>query len=256
MKNSIINKKDMKFVNLGCGNNTHPDMINIDYSIQSIIAKNSFLKKILVSLGFINEERSAWLSKYSKDIILHNLAKGIPMKDFSVDAIYHSHLLEHLTPKIAEKFTHECFLKLKVGGKIRIVVPDLFVFCNNYLKSYGECKKDVDSQDNIEIHKSNIYRLIQQLVINETINSMHESKIRRIIENLFLGDRRGRGDLHLWMYDSINLPCLLEKTGFINITQVSHKTSTIENWEYFNLDMTKTGGPYKFDSIYFEAEKP
>ena len=56
-----------KLLNLGCGNRYHRDWVNIDS-----VSRN-------------------------KSIIAHNLSKGIPYLDDYFDAVYHSHLLEHLS---------------------------------------------------------------------------------------------------------------------------------------------------------------
>lgn len=252
----VPTKNNKIILNLGCGSNTHPEMNNIDYSIQSRLAKSKFLTYLIKKSGFLNEDREAFLSRYSENIILYNLAKGIPVQNNSVDVIYHSHLLEHLTPDDAANFIRSIFLKLRSGGKIRVVVPDLAIFCDNYLKSLRAVSVDGDSAENIEKHESNTYRLLQQMVITETANSLKNSKLRRKLENLVLGDRRKRGDLHLWMYDLCSLRLLLEKSGFISVTQVDHMTSAIDSWNYYGLDVNEDGSPYKMDSIYFEGEKP
>ena len=70
-----------------------------------------------------------WLAEYSKDIVLHNPAKGIPVKESSVDVIYHFHLLEHLIKDDAKGFMKACLTNLVSGGRVRVVVPDFKIFC-------------------------------------------------------------------------------------------------------------------------------
>lgn len=242
-------------LNLGCGPNTHPEMNNIDYSIQSRLAKSKFITRLVAKLGFLNKDREAFLARYSENITLYNLAKGIPVEDDSIDVIYHSHLLEHLTSEDAKSFIQSIFSKLRSGGRVRVVVPDLAVFCSNYLEAL-EVSLDDNSPHNIEKLEFHTYRLLQQMVITETANSLKNSKVRRKFEHFLLGDRRKRGDLHLWMYDPISLHVLLEKIGFINISQLDHSSSLIDGWNEYALDKNDDGSPFKMDSIYFEAEKP
>jgi predicted SAM-dependent methyltransferase len=93
----------MNYLNLGCGSRCHPDWINVD------------------------SRPSA------PGVIAHDLREGIPFPDKQFDVVYHSHLLEHFTKKQAIKFMKNCFQVLKVGGIIRVVVPDLEIIVTDYL---------------------------------------------------------------------------------------------------------------------------
>ncbi len=50
-----------------------------------------------------------------------------------MDAVYHSHLLEHLRADEARAFLGECWRVLKPGGVLRIAVPDLEGIARAYL---------------------------------------------------------------------------------------------------------------------------
>jgi len=92
----------MKYLNIGCGSNFHSDWINLDL----------------------------YKSKY---VTYHNIKKKLPFLDNSVDVIYHSHVLEHLTKEEANKFIKDCFRVLKPDGVMRVVVPDLEQIVREYL---------------------------------------------------------------------------------------------------------------------------
>ena len=62
-----------------------------------------------------------------------DLVRGIPAADGSLEVVYHSHLLEHLTHAEAIPFIAECFRVLQPGGLLRIVVPDLKKWAQHYL---------------------------------------------------------------------------------------------------------------------------
>jgi predicted SAM-dependent methyltransferase len=93
----------MKLLNLGCGSRFHPDWINMDWS-----SCNAYVK-------------------------VHDLSTGIPFPDSTFDVVYHSHLLEHLQREKAFFLVQECYRVLKVGGIIRIAVPDLEQIVRMYL---------------------------------------------------------------------------------------------------------------------------
>ena len=52
-----------------------------------------------------------------------------------VDAYYTSHTLEHVSPLTVEKVLREMYVTLKIGGKLRIVVPDISIGIDWYLNS-------------------------------------------------------------------------------------------------------------------------
>jgi len=90
-------------LNVGCGAHFHPDWCNID----------------LVASG--------------PSVIEHDIRKGLPFADGSFHAVYHSHVLEHLTPEQGKQLIGECQRVLTPGGVLRIVVPDLERITELYL---------------------------------------------------------------------------------------------------------------------------
>ncbi len=91
-------------VNVGCGRVWHPDWVNLDH-------------------------RPA-----SPEIRRFDLRQPLPFADAAVDAVYASHVLEHLDRSEGKKLLAECRRILKPGGIVRIVVPDLEELCRFYLR--------------------------------------------------------------------------------------------------------------------------
>ncbi len=94
----------LPYINLGCGFTFNENWVNVDF----------------ISTG--------------KDVIAHNLTKGIPFKDNSFKAAYHSHVLEHFMKVDAEKFISECYRILQPKGVLRVAIPDLEAIARNYIK--------------------------------------------------------------------------------------------------------------------------
>lgn len=105
-------------LNLGCGNQTPENWINVDYSLGAKIFKISFF-------SFLNKKLKLLNIDWNKDIFLHDLRKKFPWSNNSVDIIYSSHTLEHLNKQEGYRFLQECYRVLKKEGTIRIIVPDL-----------------------------------------------------------------------------------------------------------------------------------
>lgn len=95
-------------VNIGCGSVFHPDWENLD------------------------------AHPASPEVRRHDLRAGLPYAAGSVDAVYASHVLEHLAPEEAERLVRECARVLKPGGSARFAVPDLEAIARLYLHSLEE----------------------------------------------------------------------------------------------------------------------
>lgn len=67
---------------------------------------------------------------------------GIPAITESVDIVYHSHMLEHLSAEDGKSFLTECFRVLKPKGILRIAVPDLECICREYLAALVRIEKN------------------------------------------------------------------------------------------------------------------
>ena len=95
----------MRLLNLGCGCRYHPAWVNVD------------------------------VQPTGPGVILHDLRRILPYANGEFDAVYHSHILEHFPKRYAPMLLRECYRVLKVGGIIRVVVPDLEGIARLYLES-------------------------------------------------------------------------------------------------------------------------
>lgn len=62
-----------------------------------------------------------------------DLREGLPFAERTVDAIYSSHLFEHLTFADGQALLRECLRVLKPGGSFSIAVPDARIYVEAYL---------------------------------------------------------------------------------------------------------------------------
>ena len=88
-------KNKSLLLNVGCGPNSHPDYINLDYY---------------------------WHNKI--DICWNIEKKPYPLPDASLEGIYTEHCLEHIAFESFQANIAEFYRLLKPGGVLRIVMPD------------------------------------------------------------------------------------------------------------------------------------
>lgn len=165
-------------LNLGCGGVAPPDWINVDYAV------GARLRKIPV-IGTVMQRflRCDW----NPSIVLHDLRTRFPWADGSVDYVYSSHSLEHLTRAAGEAFMRETFRVLRADGVVRIVVPDL----SRTVERYQAGKHDARD-------------LLSAL---NTVDTQDGSVIKRVYSML-----SGQG--HRCMYDEASLTDLMTASGF------------------------------------------
>jgi hypothetical protein len=111
-----VNLNSFKKMNLGCGANLIKNYLNIGY--WSSLSQDTIYKDLAGNIGTY--------------MFNHDLVKGIPAQDGSLDIVYHSHFLEHLSYKDGIKLLTEVYQKLAIGGVHRIVVPDMELWIKSY----------------------------------------------------------------------------------------------------------------------------
>ena len=92
-----------RLLNLGCGQRFHPAWTNLD------------------------------VRPTDPSIRSWDVTQPLPFADATFDAVYHSHLLEHLPRADALPFLQECRRVLKPGGVLRLAIPNLEAIARLYL---------------------------------------------------------------------------------------------------------------------------
>src|SRR3989344_3636158 len=113
----------MKKINLGCGNDYKAGWINIDFD-KSVVSD-----------------------------VTTDIRGRLPFKDSDTDYILLQDVLEHLTKEDGKNLLKECHRILKVGGDIKIRIPNVYQIFNNFRNDPGVLFRFVygDSSKNGEL---------------------------------------------------------------------------------------------------------
>lgn len=241
----------MVVLNLGCGSRTSPRCVNLDWS-PYLRLKRSRVGNGLAMVALRGERRRRFAA-LDESIVVHDLRRPLPIDDESVDAVYHSHVLEHLDRDRVGPFLAEVRRVLRVGGLHRVVVPDLELRCRRYVAHLDAC---ADDPEMAREHDGYVGDIVEQMVRREAVGTAQQPPVRRFVENLVLGDARRRGETHQWMYDRVNLAVVLAEAGFDDITLRDHRSSAIPDWDQIALDEGEGGAEHLPGSLYMEARKP
>lgn len=238
-------------LNLGCGTKTSDACINVDWSFYLVIKSHPILRRLIVPC--LDHERREKLDALSQGIVVHDLRKPLPFGDKTVDAVYHSHVLEHIDRDYVEAFLREIRRVLKAGGIHRICVPDFEKLARGYVADLDRCHREPAA---ISDHDRFVYALLEQSVRKAAFSSIGKNGLRVWVENTLLGDARKRGETHQWMYDRFNLAHLLASIGFRSIEVRAWNDSAIAGWQYMGLECCDDGREYKPGSLYMECRNP
>jgi SAM-dependent methyltransferase len=239
-------------LNLGCGSKVSalPGVRNLDWSPMVRLRRHP-LRAVLVP-ALVRGERRRRFDALPDNVEAMDLSRGIPYADNSVDAVYHSHFLEHLDRDVAPLFLDEVRRVLKPGGVHRIVVPDLETAARTYIQHLElHAADETDAPE----HDEYVATLIEQSVRRHAHGTAQQRPLRRWVENRVLGDARKRGETHQWMYDRINLASLLKRRGYRRVERRCYRSSEIPRWDDYGLDRDEQGGEYRPGSLYMEAMK-
>jgi SAM-dependent methyltransferase len=200
-------------LHLGCGLVTPPDWLNVDGSWNARLGKYPRLRRALVT-GRLIPNRSTAVA-WNEDICVLDVRRPLPWPADTFDAVYASHLLEHLYRDQAVLLLQECLRVIVPGGVIRLVVPDL----EHIIRSYLEHRESFMSNDGSATWAP-ADEFMRRLLMKEP-NAPHGNVIHQVYSRLL--DFHS----HKWMYDAQSLRNCMQYTGFVNVEQRGYLDSHI-----------------------------
>ena len=139
--------------------------------------------------------------RFPKTIHFGDIIHGLPLQEAYCDAIYCSHVLEHLSLSDFRIALRNTYSHLKPGGRFRLVVPDLEHLARAYLSS-------TDPEASIAFMKGSFLG--------------HPDRPRGLagLLSAWLGN-----SAHLWMWDEKALEKELAQAGFTGIRRARYGDS-------------------------------
>lgn len=210
-------------INVGCGPSPTIGYFNYDNSYSVRLASIPLLLTILARTGFASRQQLDLAASARLKGVRWADAQRLPHSDKTVDVVYSSHMVEHLDHGEALAFLSEALRVLKPGGMLRLVLPDLRMRVDSYLK-------DGDAD-----------HFVSRLYLTQAHPRGFPSRLKWMI----VGDRQ-----HAWMYDADSAKQLLEEAGFRSPVSLGPGETTIPNPGLLDLRERQE------DSIYIEGRAP
>jgi predicted SAM-dependent methyltransferase len=209
----LLRNKNYTHYHLGCNQILIKGWLNIDF--------------LMNSPSPVGEFYSEPLSPDNKNFFLNwDLTKGFPADRNTLDCVYHSHFLEHLTYRDGIRLLQEIYDALKIGGRHRIVVPDLEVYCRAYLDAKNKFLFDYQSAE---------------LAI--------QSKIYETKGSIFVSQFYEHGHKMGWDFETLSM--VLKKVGFKNIRKMECREG-----DFPDVQKLEICDPFRVaESMFVECEK-
>lgn len=181
-------------VQFGCGLSSPDNWINFDSSPTLRLQKIPLFGNLVPDGPF---------GRFPKTVRYGDILKGLPIAENSVDFLYCSHVLEHLTVVEAKTALQNCYQYLKPDGIFRLVLPDLEIMAREY----------VSSTSSDAAHKFMSLAWLGEQQQLSTIKVLRQCMSR---------------SRHLWMWDFKSLSEILEQVGFQSIKRARLGDSQLE----------------------------
>ncbi len=220
-------------LHLGCGDFAPEGWLNTDGSWHIWMARHPFFKKMAIHWGIIPKEHLD--NQWAKTIIFLDLRKPLPFSDNSFNAVYSSHVLEHIHRNEALKLLKEARRVLCKGGILRTVVPNLATLVTKYLD------------------KTNSSQMPGFTAADTFIFDLHMRPPAATKVNIFRRLYHAFYDFnsHKWIYDEESLSNLYKEAGFVESKRRKSLESDIED-----IHLIERPERFGFDnSLIIEAKK-
>ena len=118
--------RQLKKINFGCGLDTAIGWLNYDASPTLFFQKLPLIGRII---------KKFCKTKFPEDVLYGNILNGFGIKESTIDIIYCSHVLEHLSYGECKLALDQIFRLLKSNGSFIGVMPDLEYEISAYLNN-------------------------------------------------------------------------------------------------------------------------
>ena len=159
-----------------------PGWVNIDKSPSVLLGRFPALRRLLFRLRLLTPEQARG---FPEGVVFADVSKRIPAESGSVEFIYCSHMIEHLSRWQAVGFVRECHRVLRPGGWLRLATPDLKLMSTDYIDGTSPFLED-------ELTASDAFCAEYGAYADAPGN-----QVRRMIRKL------AGGDSHQWLYDEM-----------------------------------------------------
>jgi predicted SAM-dependent methyltransferase len=187
-----LNQTTTMKLHLGCFNQPREGWHNTDITPHIFVSRIPLAARLLKAAGKMTaarfEEHQVGIFKRVHYL---NVSKNFPFADNSVDAVFSSHIIEHLTESVARHMLQESLRVLKPGGVCRTVAPSL----------------------------------------NWALSLYDEAQPEKMLDAILEQDHSNPKNRHQWMYTAPSLCRLKRSVGFVDVREFGYREGRLPDLE-------------------------
>lgn len=212
-------------LHLGSGPVVAEGWENLDKSPSVFLARFGRVRKALGRLGMLTVPQ---VTGFSEGTRYANVAKGLRYESNSIEFIYSSHMIEHLSRSQGLRLLRECSRVLAPGGRVRLATPDLRDIAAAYIGRDSPPGSPAVTAD----------------AFMRTLNMYCEDETSGIKGQI---KKHVSGAWHQWLYDAESLAALMQEGGLIDICSRGYREGAVPD-----LDVLE----HRPESLFMEGTKP
>jgi predicted SAM-dependent methyltransferase len=179
-------------LHIGCFDTPKDGWYNTDITPHIYVSRIPFAARILRLGGKLNDQRyQQHRDKVFRNVHYLDVSKRFSFQDNSVEAVFSSHLIEHLSCDVARHMLSESLRVLKPGGVCRVVAPSLSWALSLYDEEHPEAMLDA----------------------------------------IFEHDHANPKNRHQWMYTESSLSRLMGEVGFADVRKCRYREGRLPDIE-------------------------
>lgn len=186
----------MVFVQYGAGWSAGDGWLNFDAS------PSLWLQRLPLIGRFIKIDAR----RFPEAMMFGDIIRGLPLQPGSAQAVYASHVLEHLSLSDLRTALRNTFDAMAPGGTFRLIVPDLQVRAQRYL----------------DAAQRGDYGAATRFMREACLGSEQRPRGLRQTIRAALGN-----SAHLWMWDEPSMRRELEDAGFVSLRRCAFGDSSV-----------------------------
>lgn len=132
-------------LNVGCGLTAPLDWVNLDRSPALRVSRLPLVSWLILRTGLVSRGHD---QRWPDNVIVMDVTKGLPYASGSVDAVYSSHMLEHIYLDQAERLVGEFYRVLRPDGICRLALPDGAAIARRFLDELDRSVPDASRHYN------------------------------------------------------------------------------------------------------------
>jgi len=179
-------------LHLGCFNQPVDGWHNTDITPHIYLSRIPFAGQVLRNIGKIPEHRyEDYKQGIFRKVRYLDVSKKFPFRNDSVDAVFSSHIIEHLPRHIALHMLSESFRVLRPGGICRVVAPSL----------------------------------------DWALSLYNRGDATGMLNAIFEHEHAKPKNRHQWMYNGIGLVDIMRKAGFTSAEECAYRHGNLPDIE-------------------------